>query len=234
MLLWQRLREPSSSPLFWRPSEVFASEARNFVNIVASHAALHSRVWSASETRLGLRSAIHKEVFTGNLRIAHSVLQRSSPAPYASGRIRLQGPRDLHDYDPPTPRSSSLTRVSHLSTAPTATPAATPTATRTTASTASTSPATASSNSTATACPFPSSSPSLPSAPSAPSQLLLPNACPIHFRHLQAPSFPHLFFSYTVFVSVRWHFDHSGLKRLRLSPTTHLIAPPPRACLPTL
>jgi len=99
----------------------FADEARTFINTIARFANSHSHVWTASQARLGMRSALHKELFRGNLRVAHAVLQRCNPMRYASGRLRCTAPRpptystrEDVDSDDDTPSPPQLQQLPHF------------------------------------------------------------------------------------------------------------------------
>ena len=108
----------------------FADEARTFINTIARFANSHSHVWTASQARLGMRSALHKELFRGNLRVAHAVLQRCNPMRYASGRLRCTAPRpptystreDVDsDDDTPSPPTAPATSTLPTTTSATST-----------------------------------------------------------------------------------------------------------------
>jgi hypothetical protein len=77
----------------------FGNEARALISDIAIYAANNSPAWPEYETRLTIRSEIHKALFEGNLRVANEVFQRSNPIRYASGR---------HGAIPPRPRMTFL------------------------------------------------------------------------------------------------------------------------------
>ena len=80
----------------------FGAEACDFLKDLARFARLNSSAFSVSETRLIVRSEIHKALFEGNLRIAHAEFQQSNPIRYASGRHGAIPPRPMlqaPDYD---------------------------------------------------------------------------------------------------------------------------------------
>ena len=196
-----------------------ANEARTFLNTLAKFAQLHSHVWNSTQARLGIRSALHKELFRGNLRVAHAVLQRCNPFSEASHRAPTHSPREDDDSDDDTQTTTHLTSTSTFTTPSVSSSSTTSTFTSTESSLPHSSTTLISSMPSSTFLSLPQSQPSQPPSPErrSPTEVLTPSPS-LSLRYAPSPDPP------------------SSPPHLHLIPSNprHTRAPPSPSTSPTL